>query len=253
MAASVVEFGPGPDLKRLLDKATARWGPDAVRRIAVSSFARSAPFFTREVSAFVTGKATAQNRLLHVRSGALSKSIASIASERDGAATIETGTIKGAASGYFAVQELGTQGKNPASPIPTIRPVKGKALAIPIGPALTDAGLPRYTSPRQYPVPLDFRPINRGNVIGLLVDESDKSSAAIEQRRARASKKGSKGFIPGVLGKQATLGEVAYILVKKVDIPAHYFVRDGFFRALPPALDRLAGDLARLLDAKAGP
>lgn len=90
------------------------------------------------------------------RSGTLRRSIRAVA-ERQGLRLmvgVEAGSER---IGYARLQEEGG----------TVRPVRGRFLAIPLPPALTGAGVPRYSGPRAAGE-LRFVPI-RGGQAGLLV------------------------------------------------------------------------------------
>lgn len=88
----------------------------------------------------------ATNEILHARSDTYRSSIGASPVEYDmyGAAQVRVGIRVGSPKGgtarkYAAIQEYGG----------TITPVKAKMLAIPVGKALTSAGVPRYSSPEQ--------------------------------------------------------------------------------------------------------
>lgn len=90
------------------------------------------------------------------RSGTLRRSIRAVA-ERQGL-RITVGVQAGSERiGYARIQEEGG----------TVRPVRGRFLAIPLPPALTGAGVPRFSGPRAAG-DLRFIPI-RGGQAGLLV------------------------------------------------------------------------------------
>lgn len=149
------------------------------------------------------------------RTGNLARSIVGFGNVEGGRPGFEVGVLRGPALAYAGVQELGTKGKNPASPYPTIVPKRGKALAIPVGPALTPAGVARYLGPRSYPTPLHFEPILRGKVIGRLVTEHD---------------------------------ETAYLLLRSVDIAPKHYLQTGVEKALPQLVLDLETFLVRLVD-----
>ena len=104
---------------------------------------------------------------LHKRTGYLSRSITGSVSESwpNVDVALRAGGEK-AQVRYAALQEYGG----------TVTPKRGKFLAIHTGPALTGAGAPRYTSPRDVPG-LAFVPI-RGGRMGRLVKSEGKGSRA---------------------------------------------------------------------------
>ena len=174
-------------------------------------------FFDREASIIAgqVSRSIGQRDDLKRRTGNLARAIVGFASLIDGRPGFEVGVVRGPALDYAAVQELGTKGKNPASPIPDIVPRRAKALAIPVGPALTPAGVERYDGPRNYPEPLSFRPSRKANVVGVLVTEGD---------------------------------EVAYVLVRSVAIAPKHYLEEGVEGALPGLVVKLEGFLVQLAE-----
>ncbi len=239
-----ISMVPGRDLTALIAHAKVNYGPEGFRRMAFASFTRDAPIIAGRISTSVR-----QGRFgLQVRTGALARSIAGVADEVDGQPAIRVGILKqGGAAVYAGVQELGTKGKEPDSPYPTIRPKRGKALAIPVGPALTNAGVARENngqpvSPRNYPRPLRFIPVNRGRTVGVLVDTNTKAASERNRRRAKAD---AGGFvIKDTIGPDSFHGVVAFVLVRSVDIRAKHYLLNGLNRELPFALGRLGAKLA---------
>lgn len=75
------------------------------------------------------------------RSGSLARSFNRNVFDQDGKLTLVVWTT----SKYARLQEFGTAGL----PGGVLRPKKAKALAIPVGPALTGAGVSKFESPRQ--------------------------------------------------------------------------------------------------------
>lgn len=128
------------------------------------------------------------------RSGSLARSIIGIGGVLPGGQLgWRVGVLKGPSLAYARIQHDGG----------VIRPVNAKALAMPVGPAVTPAGVARYKGPRTYPRPLGFIPLNRGNVVGLLVEKPVKGV----KRRA-----GTR------------IGRVAYILLKQVKLKPTNFI-----------------------------
>jgi len=152
------------------------------------------------------------NQRLRVRSGFLQRSPAFRVEEV--AALPELHVSAGGGQGkrgelrYAALQEYGG----------TVRPVKGKFLAIPVGPALTGAGVARYASARDVPG-LSFIPTAGGG-------------AVLGKSKGR--------------GKNARM-ETWFILRRQVTIQGRYFVRDGTRPAFAAFGDRMTANIARLL------
>lgn len=142
-----------------------------------------------------------------VRSGRLRSSISGTA-RADGESVVVSVQAGGAGQRgpvpYGRVQEEG----------PTIRPVNGRFLAIPVGPAKTAAGVARYASPRDVPN-LRFQPI-RGGAMGRLVRD-------VGGRNARA--------------------ETWFLLVRQVKIRPKYYLRRAVDAVTPTVLGRLTDAL----------
>lgn len=110
----------------------------------------------------------------------------------------------------------------------TVTPKKGKFLAIPVGPALTGAGVPRFNSPRDVG---DLRFVSiRGGSAGLLVKD-----------HAGRGKKGT-----------GARSEIWYRLVRKATIKPKHFLRDGFNESLVGLDARLAARVTGVLEGARG-
>lgn len=173
-----------------------------------------------------TARSTALRRnVLRRRTGNLARSVVGRGEILGGLPAFRVGVLRGPAVRYAAVQELGTVGKG--GELPTIRPVRAKALAIPQEGALTPAGVERFGGPRGSPVPLRFVPFRRGVAVGKLVDERQLEK---ETEAARAAHR-------AIDYDNVT---TYYLLVKRVDITPTHFLRDGVRAAMP----KLTNDLA---------
>ena len=143
-------------------------------------------------------RSNAEPPRLRVRTGRLRNSIFSqLTTSRDGL-TIKLsagGAVGGKPVRYARIQERGG----------TITPKNGKWLAAPFGPALTAAGVPRFTSARAYGDQLRFQQF-RGNLAGLIHRDS---------------------------------GEIYYFLFKSVTIKPKWYMRDAFEEMLDRATLRL--------------
>lgn len=93
------------------------------------------------------------------RTGHLRRSIAGVAETGTSSVAITLTAGKGSTETYASAQEYGA----------LIRPKRGRFLAMPVGPALTGAGVARYPGPRAVPG-LHFVP-TRGGAGGLLVKD----------------------------------------------------------------------------------
>ncbi|PHR91971.1 MAG: hypothetical protein COA69_09405 [Robiginitomaculum sp.] len=108
-------------------------------------------------------KESLSGKRLKRRTGSLARSVTSRAELINRVPAIRVGIFRGPAVKYAQIQEEGG----------IIKPKKAKALAIPVGEALTPAGVERFGGPRGYPGELRFLPFRRGIAIGKLVDEQE--------------------------------------------------------------------------------
>lgn len=144
------------------------------------------------------------------RSGALSRAFSHVV--KDGVLTI---MVDSTVSKYWKVQEFGAQGAN------AIKAKPGKALAIPVGPALTPAGVAKYKSPRDVPdlTMLTFKDKNTG-----------------------------RSLKHPVLGKMEDNKFVVYfVLVKKVEVKPRLGMRDLWYEKLPQVLPMVQEEIHKKL------
>lgn len=112
---------------------------------------------------------------------------------------------------YTALQEFGG----------TVRPVKGRFLAIPVGPALTGAGVPRYATARDVP--------------GLTFIRTDGGAVLAKVKKGRG-----KNAPPQI--------EVWFSLRRSVTIGGRHFTRDGVRPAFAGFNVRIADAIARAIN-----
>ncbi len=98
---------------------------------------------------------------------------------------------------------------------------------MPVGDAVTPAGVARYAGPRSYPEELTFIPIQRGDVAGRLVLTSDVEA---ERERVRGT---GEGIDYGAI-------ESLYILLYRARIKPKFYIRDGVRKFMPILSDELA-------------
>lgn len=179
------------------------------------------------IAASHISKTMLSGQRLRRRTGGLAKSVTGTGLRVDGIPAMRVGIFRGPALKYAGVQELGTKGKNPSSPYDTIRPKKGKSLSIPLDPVLTGTGVDKYGGPRGFPGELHFIPFRKSGIaVGALFDDAEyKIAKTFGLREAKA----------------------AYLLVKKVDIPAHFYLRDGFRNYLPLFVKELEAYLKQIV------
>lgn len=214
------------------DRATKRYLKDAERRLGRDDlYEQITRLFNRE-GLKVAGRISKNylsGQRVNRRSGNLARSITGQGVRINGVPALQVGIFRGPSLKYAATIELGTKGKNPDSPIPTIRPRSGQALAVPVGDeVLTGAGVDRFGGPRNFPGELYFIPFrNSGVAVGGLYSAVQRD-----------------------IGQQFGLREAraAYLLLTEVDIEPRYFLRDGFQERLPfvaKELSLLLRDLLR--------
>jgi hypothetical protein len=108
---------------------------------------------------------------------------------------------------------------------------------MPTGFALDARGRPRYPGgPRTYPRKLRFRPVNRGNVLGVLSDPTLVGRGAVP-------------FAPEALSGRLRDVSVVYLLLTQVDLPPHFYLRNGVRMFLPTMVQAVA----RVLRDRFGP
>lgn len=241
----------------LLREAQRRFTPQEVSRVVLAAMDRRGKLTASDIaSSYLTGNP------LRRRTGSLARSVLGRSEILDGAPAMRVGVLKGSAAIYAGPQEFGTKGLEPDSPYPTIKPrAPRKALAMPVGETLTPAGVDRYGSPLQYPRPLTFIPWKNGkNAVGGLYE-----TKSLEKLRKRASKAGKaatrarkRALRAGVQGPPAPRPKIslreavlAYVLLRKVDLKARRFLRDGFQRGMPLLLGDVETALLDLLEGKA--
>lgn len=220
--------------KRNLSTLVERTKPDRLARM----FDRFFDAESAKAAGHVTGTMLSSQRLRR-RTGALARSIVGAAVRVRGVPGMKVGVFRGpgksslGSSGkrreslpYAAVQEFGTVGKG--GRYPTIVPRRAKALAVPTGPALTPAGVPRYTGPREYPRELVFIPFRGPNAIGGL----------FEKPRGRRRRRDVRSM------------RLAYFLLRRTDIAPTHFLRDGFRAYLPTVTKNLGAFLREQLTGK---
>jgi hypothetical protein len=202
--------------KRNLALLSAKLGKDELYREITQYFERKALMTSGRITRdFLSGQRLKRRR------GNLARAMTGRGELVGGVPALRVGIFKGPALKYAGPQELGTKGKNPSSPYPTIRQKPGgPALSIPIGKALTPSGVAKVDSPRDWPRDLDFVPMYRGRFIGLLVERTKTRSFPV------------------------------FKLMSAVDIAPKFYLRDGFADALPDITDGLAELLARKIGAR---
>lgn len=174
------------------------------------SFQRTAAGLALQGEAMARRNATADPR---VRSGNLRRSITGFLEVTAATVTIGVKTGEGATETYASALEYGA----------TIRPKRGKFLAIPGPAAMTGSGVSRYPGPRAVP-DLRFVP-TRGGAGGLLVrDQAGRGKAG---RGARS--------------------EFFYFLVRRVTLKPRRFVGRAIDELRPRAIEQIRATVRRAL------
>lgn len=140
-------------------------------------------------------------RTLARRTGSLARSVFGRAEIIDGHPGMRIGVLRGPAERYAAIHERGG----------IVKPKNAKALAIPLSPVKTPAGVPRYESPRDYPGELQFLPSRRGRRIGFLFDPNES----------------------GGPGGSFLLSSLKWVLVTEVKIPARRWLSGPVYDGVP--------------------
>lgn len=140
------------------------------------------------------------------RTGALSRAFSHVV--KDGVLTI---MVDSTVKSYWKTQEYGAQGTN------AIKAKPGKALSIPVGPALAPAGVAKYKSPRDVPdlTMLTFK---------------DKNTGRSLKRPVLGKMEGNK-FV------------VYFVLVKKVEVKPRLGMRDLWYDKLPQVLPMIQEEI----------
>ena len=179
-----------PDSEKLLDRIRSGTERESLYRALDALFHRHAALGAAHIT-----KTMLSGQRLSRRTGSLARSVVGIGVRVGGVPGMRIGILQGPALAYAGIHEHGG----------IIKPKKAKALAAPVGAALTPAGVPRYPGPRAYPGKLRFVPINRGNLIGKLVDEDDDDNEAL------------------------------FLLLRQVQVAPKHYLRDGMLRQVPLA------------------
>lgn len=141
------------------------------------------------------------------RTGALSSAFSHVV--KDGVLTI---MVDSTVKSYWRTQEYGAMGAN------AIKAKPGKALAIPVGPSLTPAGVAKYKSPRDVP-DLFLLKYKRSNT-------------------------GKQAVLAKIQGKKLV---VYFVLVKKVEVKPRLGMRDLWYDKLPQVLPMVREEIVNKL------
>ncbi len=203
------------DSKRLLDELSRKWTPEALNTSIMGELAKLSMEGAGEIQRGMAGE------FLATRTGNLRRSIVGRAEQTRLGPAMRIGVFKGPALAYAGVQEFGTQGRNSASPYPTIKPKRAKALAIPTDRVKTRAGVARGAGfgPRQFAGELVFIPFRKGNIVGGLFLKEEVR----------------EGVRSGAM----------FLLATEVDLPERAYLKKGFARFMPKLVGRLGDALAR--------
>ncbi len=211
-----------------LDPETARFLRKVGDTLGAAKLRRELIQFNRKQAQKAAGtviKTQLSGQALRRRTGTLARSTEGRVDTTAGRLpAMRIGIFKGPATRYAAVQEFGTKGKNPASPIDTIRPTNAKALAIPINDSLTGAGVAKFVGPRSDPRDLVFIPFVRNTIV---------IGALFERDRIRVAQKRALGDL--------NLRDVkaAYLLMTQVDVAPTFWLSRGVDLYIPTYTEEL--------------
>lgn len=181
------------------------------------------------------------------RTGSLRRSITAELAQENNLPAVEIGVFRGPALKYAGPQEFGTKSYNPQSPYPDITPKNSKFLTIPVGRAVTPAGVPRYASMREYPdklQPYFFRKVKRSkgaDIVGLLFLAEEFEKAQTEE-----IKYGRRVVDLDKL-------EAVAILATRTAITPGFYLTDGVRDYLPRFTENLADFLTEYLEGNETP
>lgn len=219
-----------------IPKSTLRNLEDISNRFKPLKVYRALDRFFDEIALWIAGqiiKTSLSGKLLKRRTGQLASSITGRSIREKGVPGFKVGVFRGPALRYAGILEYGTKGFNPKSPYPTIKPKRAKALAMPVGDAVTAAGVSRFGGPRDYEKQagkLTFIPFGRGSgAIGGLYSETELA----------------KGDGTNLINAKAS-----YLLLAKTDIKPRWYLRQGVRRRLPMVVKKLSKFLEGILSGR---
>lgn len=193
-------FDPGAVARKKLQAIEERFGVDRVNRLMLTFFRRQAP-----LAAGYIRRNMLSGQLLKRRSQKLATGVEGLANEVAGVPSIRVGVFRGPALLYAKAQEEGAE----------ILPKNAKALAMPVGNAVTAGGQPRYDGPRSYPGDLKFIPFTKSGIaIGGLYDVNEL---------AKAKKN----------GRDLSSIQAAFILLRRTRLKGVHYLRNGMAQYLP--------------------
>lgn len=207
---------------RDLDELSRTLTPSAFNAMIMSELAKLS---TEAAGAVQRGMA---GEFIATRTGNLRRFVVGRAEQTRLGPAIRVGIFKGPALSYAGVQEFGTQGYNPTSPYPTIKPKTAKALAIPTDRAKTGAGVARTAGfgPRQFAGgELVYIPFRKGKIVGGLFLKEEVES----------------GVRTGAM----------FLLATEVDIPERAYLKKGMASYLPTLVERLGSAISRWMTGAA--
>lgn len=173
---------------------------------------------------------------IHPRSRSLVRLVRGLVrTDRDGFPVGVLGVAKGLADKYARAQELGTVGKGGA--LPDIKPVRGRALAVPLPAALDRQGVPKFSGPLDPKLRNQLFIIERPGKPPLLARKLVRSGGT------RRHKDG--GFSGGLRI------EPLFVLVRKVALKPRHYLRDALLEAQPEVLRQVGAEVTKAIDAKA--
>jgi hypothetical protein len=216
-----------PESRKALAGLRKRLDGDEIAKDVVKHFTRDALRVRRTIVerglSGPTGPTTRSRR-----TGELARSVEGIGTFVDGLPAIQVGSFRLA----YARMQLGDETTR-------ILPKRAKALAFPVGKALTAAGRPRFPrGPRTFPRPLQFVPFKRkGNIIGALYERSQ-----LQREGKRARKKGEPVSLRNV--------QALWLLARQSSIKGSGALRRGFEEQLPGIVSRLSTQLTAILQRR---
>lgn len=245
-----LRVGLSKDTARLIRNAKIALTGEALSNEVVKFFGREAAGVVRTIVTehLVGGVTTSTTR--RRRSGELARSLRGTGLVDDGFPSIQVGSFGLA----YARAQLGDEDT-------IITPKRGKALTIPLAPALTPTGrLKGGKGARDYGDQLQFVPFKRtgANIFGALYFKKDLKAAQKKAQAAAVSRvageagvsKNTRG-VASIARKEAKvdLGQLSavFLLARRTKIKATGILRKGFTAQVPGLADRLGNFLGQEL------
>jgi hypothetical protein len=214
--------------------------PEEFRKAVLLAFDRLA----QKAAAWIIRTQLSGGEGLRRRTGSLARSITGRGVIVDGIPAMRVGVFRGPSLAYARIQEFGGR----------VLPKRAKSLAMPVGDALTPAGVAKWASPLDFPGRLTFVPFRHGRIaIGALYDTESlnaaRAKATAARLQARAAGQGGKLNMSrhGSLVDWSSVRKL-WVLLKYADIPARHYLLNGMRTFIPQIASELLVSLKAVLN-----